>query len=177
MRMADPKQEKPHSSPTAAAPSESDEAIARAMGGVLSEEQQKLIEDLDREAGVRKPADPLLAKLLWWACIGVTLYHFITSFIGTPVILKHRSLHVAMMLALAFILYPFSRESSYKRVAWYDWILVLLSLAVPIYVWADYLGVVERAGMPDTMDVCVATLLVALVLEASRRVSGKNSSA
>ena len=39
--MADSRQDKPHSSPSAAAPSESDGAIARAMEGVLSEEQKK----------------------------------------------------------------------------------------------------------------------------------------
>ncbi|MCC8193609.1 MAG: TRAP transporter permease, partial [Deltaproteobacteria bacterium] len=50
--------------------------------------------------------------------------------------------------------------------------LVLLSLAAPLYIWFDYMGVVERAGMPDSMDMVMATLLVVLVLEASRRVSG-----
>ena len=150
----------------------SDEAIAKAMEGVLTEEQQKLIEDLDKESSIRKLANSTIAKCFYWICISVTLYHFITSFVGTPVILKHRSLHVAMMLGLTFILYPFNKKCSYKKVAWYDWILVLLSLVVPFYVWTDYMGVIERAGMPDSMDVFMATILVLLVLEASRRVSG-----
>ncbi|SBW00842.1 TRAP transporter, 4TM/12TM fusion protein [uncultured delta proteobacterium] len=150
----------------------SDDAIAKAMGGELTEAQQKLIEELDKESSVRKLANSSLARAFYLVCIAVTLYHFITSFIGTPVILKHRSLHVAMMLALTFILYPFSKKSSFKTVAWYDWVLVLLSLAAPLYIWSDYMGVVERAGMPDSMDVVMATLLVVLVLEASRRVSG-----
>ena len=150
----------------------SDEAIAKAMEGVLTEEQQKLLEDLDKESSVRKLANSTIAKCFYWVCIAVTLYHFITSFMGTPVILKHRSLHVAMMLGLTFILYPFNKKCSYKKVAWYDWVLVILSLVVPFYVWTDYMGVVERAGMPDQMDVAMATVLVLLVLEASRRVSG-----
>jgi len=149
-----------------------DDAITMAMGGELTEEQQKLIEELDKESSVRKLANTSLARAFYLLCIAVTLYHFITSFIGTPVILKHRSLHVAMMLALTFILYPFSKKSSYKSVAWYDWVLVLLSLAAPLYIWTDYLGVVERAGIPSEMDAVMATLLVVLVLEASRRVSG-----
>ena len=150
----------------------SDEAIAKAMEGVLTEEQQKLIEDLDKESSVRKLANSTVAKCFYWICIAVTMYHFITSFVGTPVILKHRSLHVAMMLALTFIMYPFNKKCSYKKVAWYDWILVVLSLVVPFHVWTDYMGVVERAGMPDSTDVAIATILVLLVLEASRRVSG-----
>lgn len=153
-------------------PEFTDEALAKAMGGELTEAQMKLIEELDKESSVRKLANSSFAKAFYLACIVVTLYHFITSFIGTPVILKHRSLHVAMMLAMTFILYPFSKKCSYKSVAWYDWVLVILSFAAPLYIWFDYMGVVERAGMPDSMDMVMATLLVALVLEASRRVSG-----
>ncbi|MDR3073135.1 MAG: TRAP transporter permease [Deltaproteobacteria bacterium] len=142
------------------------------MGGVLTEEQQKLIEELDKEASVRSFSGSTMGKVFYLSCIAVTLYHFITSFAGTPVILVHRSLHVGAMLALTFIMYPFNKRCSYKKVAWYDWILVLLSLLPPLYIWVDYLGVVERAGSPNTTDAVVATLLVVLVLEASRRVSG-----
>ncbi len=153
-------------------PEISDEALAQAMAGVLTEEQQKLIEDLDKEASTRKLTSPLMAKLFYLACIVVTLYHFITSFVGTPVVLEHRSLHVAMMLALSFVMYPFGKKSSYKEISWWDWVLIALSVSVPVYVWVDYMGVVERAGMPDTADAVIATLLVLLVLESSRRTSG-----
>ncbi|MDR2744182.1 MAG: hypothetical protein LBB66_03140, partial [Desulfovibrio sp.] len=84
----------------------SDEAVARAMRGVLTEEQQKLIEDLDKEADARKLSNPALAKVFTLLCILVTLYHFIASFVGTPVILEHRSLHVGMILTLGFIMHP-----------------------------------------------------------------------
>lgn len=150
----------------------SDEDIARAMEGVLTEKQQKLIEELDREQSVRKFSSPATTKFFYFLCIAVTLYHFCTSFLGTPVILKHRSLHVAMMLVLGFMMYPFNKKSSYSKISWVDWGLIALSVLVPVYVWFDYLGVVERAGMPDVADVVVATLLVVLVMEASRRMAG-----
>ncbi len=153
-------------------PGVSDEDFTAAMGGELTEEQEKLIREFDKEASTRTLESPALAKLFYLTCIGVTLYHFITSFLGTPVVLVHRSLHVGMMLALGFIMYPFSRKSSYKRVSWVDWVLIALSLAIPVYVWVDYMGVVERAGMPNTPDLVVATLLVLLVMEASRRMAG-----
>ena len=150
----------------------SDEAIAKAMAGQLSEEQLNLIKDLDKESSVRKLGTPRLAKLFYLACITVSLYHFITSLIGTPVVLEHRSLHVSMMLALCFIMYPFGKKSSYKKVSWFDWLLVALSVGVVSYVWIDYLGVVERAGMPDAWDLVAASVLVFLVLEAARRSAG-----
>ena len=83
----------------------SDEAIAKAMAGELTEEQLKLISELDKESSVRKLETPWIAKLFYLSCIGVSLYHFITSFIGTPVVLEHRSLHVSMMLALCFVMF------------------------------------------------------------------------
>ncbi len=150
----------------------SDEAIAKAMAGELSEEQLNLIKDLDKESSVRKLETPWIAKLFYLACIAVTLYHFITSFVGTPVVLEHRSLHVSMMLALCFVMYPFSKKSNFKTVSWWDWLLVVLSISVVVYVWVDYLGVVERAGMPNTADLVVATILTVLVLEAARRSAG-----
>ncbi|MDR1943898.1 MAG: TRAP transporter permease [Synergistaceae bacterium] len=150
----------------------SEDAIARAREGILTKEQQQLIEKLDKEASTRTLENPMMAKLFYWLCIAVTLYHFITSFAGTPVVLKHRALHVAMMLALGFMMYPFGRRSSYKKVSWVDWILIALSIAVPIYVWYDYLGIVSRAGRPNTYDLIAATALVLLVLEASRRMAG-----
>jgi TRAP transporter 4TM/12TM fusion protein len=148
-----------------------DAAIVQAMAGVLTKEQQELIESLDKETSVRKLSSPLVSRLFFWACIAVSLYHIITSFVP-PVVLEHRSLHVGMMLALGFILYPFGKKSSFKKISGYDWIFILLSLAVPLYVWGDYLGVVERAGMPNDYDVIVATLLTVLVLEATRRMTG-----
>lgn len=171
----------------------SDEALAKAMAGELTDKQQKLLEDLDKEQSVRKFASPVLAKFFYLLCIAVSLYHFIppiapdiAKFLGkisatledlfwavsTPVVLKHRSAHVALMLVLGFMMYPFWKKSSYKKVIWYDWVLVVLSCIPAVYIWTDYLGVVDRAGMPDDMDVLMATLLVVLVLEASRRISG-----
>ena len=150
----------------------SDEAIAKAMAGELSEEQLNLIKELDKESSVRKLETPWIAKLFYLTCIAVTLYHFITSFVGTPVVLEHRSLHVSMMLALCFVMYPFSKKSNFKKVSWWDWLLVALSISVVVYVWVDYLGVVERAGMPNTPDLVVATILTVLVLEAARRSAG-----
>ena len=139
---------------------------------VSKERQHELLEKLDRETATRTLENPLIAKGFYWACIAVSLYHFITSYMGTPVVLKHRSLHVAMMLVLGFVMYPFGKHSSRKKVSWFDWALILLAVAVPVYVWSNYMGIVDRAGRPNTPDLIAATVLVVLVLESARRVTG-----
>ncbi|GHU31795.1 C4-dicarboxylate ABC transporter [Betaproteobacteria bacterium] len=156
-----------------------DDALAQARAGILTEEQQKLIEEADRESKFRKLDSSLISKLFYGACLIVSLYHFLNPFMGSfwlpfgpPLVLEHRSLHVAMMLVLGFIMYPSGGKSSYNKVAWLDWVLIALSIVVPLYVWLDYQGVVERAGQPGTNDVIIATLLIVLVLEGSRRMTG-----
>ncbi|GMO49774.1 MAG: TRAP transporter permease [Treponemataceae bacterium] len=137
----------------------------------LTEEQQKLIESLDKEQAVRKMGSPLMKKILYVLCVGVSLYHFVFSFMPTPALLKHRSAHVGMMLLLGFILYPFSKKAG-KKFQWLDILLIIVSVAIPIYVWAQYIGIVGRAGQPNIPDLVMATALVIVVLEATRRMSG-----
>ncbi|MDR1528807.1 MAG: TRAP transporter permease [Burkholderiales bacterium] len=151
-----------------------DAEMARAKEGVLTEEQQKIIESFDREQSVRRLISPVMSKIFYCACIAVSLYHFAisSSLIDPPLTLVHRSLHVAMMLALGFVLYPFGKKGSYKKISWCDWIFIALSFTAPLYIWADYLGVVERAGMPNSNDILIATILVIVVLEGSRRMTG-----
>lgn len=150
------------------------EALAgmHAGEGAMTEGQKDLLKKLDKDSATRVFSNASFKQFFFVICIAITLYHFITAYIGTPVVLKHRSLHVAAMLALGFMMYPFARGKSMTKVPVYDWALIVLAVAVPIYVWADYLGVVERAGRPNTPDLVMATILVVLVLEAARRATG-----
>ncbi|MDL2298390.1 TRAP transporter permease [Synergistaceae bacterium OttesenSCG-928-D05] len=149
-----------------------EEKIIIPADGELTAEQVELMEKLDKETVVRTLANSTLARFFYFACIAVALYHFVTAFVGTPVVLKHRSLHVAMMLSLGFVMYPFGKRSSRAKVSVVDWLLIILSWVIPFYVWFDYLGVIERAGRPNTNDLIVATILILLVLESARRITG-----
>ncbi len=138
----------------------------------LSDHQQELLEKFDRDSKVKKFDHPLLSQGVYYAAIGIALYHFITSFIGYPATHLHRSLHVAMMLAMTFFLYPSHKKASRKKMVWYDVVFALASLAVAAYVWGNYIDFINRMGSPNLMDVIMGTLLIVLVLEASRRISG-----
>lgn len=140
--------------------------------GQLDEKQKEIIEKFDKEQKTRNFDKKALVSFVYWICIAISLYHFVTSYIGAPATLKHRSLHVSMMLFLSFFLYPISDKASRKKLPLYDLILALLSLGVTLYVWIDYPNIIARAGIINTMDIIVGTILVLLVLEASRRISG-----
>ncbi len=138
----------------------------------LGQEQIDIIEKFDKNQKTRSFDSKMLVELVYWVCITISLYHFITSYVGAPATLKHRSLHVGMMLFLSFILYPVSDKSSRKKLPGYDMMLAVLSLCIPLYVWVDYPNIIARAGIINTMDLIVGTVLVVLVMDASRRISG-----
>lgn len=139
---------------------------------VIQEQQNELLEKFDKESKIRKFENKNLAKAIFWTAVIIALYHFITSFIGYPATHKHRSLHVAMMLFMTFFLYPASKNSSRKKPTWYDILFAGLSISVALYVWINYSSFINRMGSPNTMDIIMGTILIVMVLEGSRRISG-----
>ena len=80
------------------------------------EEKQKLLEQFDKESKTRKFGSPVLKKAYRVFAIIVTLYHLVfASGLYMPETLKHRSIHVGMILILAFMLYPATKKASRKR--------------------------------------------------------------
>ena len=140
---------------------------------MTEEEKEKLLEQFDKESKPRKFGSPVLKNAYRIFAIIVTLYHLIyASGLYMPETLKHRSIHVGMILILAFMLYPATKKASRKVIAWYDYVMIALSAAVPLYMWLDYVNIINRAGRPNTMDVIIGTILTLIVLEATRRVCG-----
>ena len=142
------------------------------MNPAMKSKQEQLLSKFEKESKTRKFDHYLLAQGLYWISIIVALYHFGTSFIGYPATHLHRSLHVAMILFMTFFLYPANKKASRKSIPWYDIVLAIASLAVAAYVWIDYINFINRMGSPNTMDVIMGTILILVVLEASRRISG-----
>ncbi len=142
------------------------------MNPAMKRKQEQLLGKFEKESKIRSFDHYLLAQGLYWISIIIALYHFGTSFIGYPATHLHRSLHVAMILFMTFFLYPAHRKASRKTIPWYDIILALASLSVALYVWVDYINFINRMGSPNTMDVIMGTILILVVLEASRRISG-----
>lgn len=54
----------------------------------------------------------------------------------------------------------------------YDLFLAVLSLGITLYMWVDYPNIISRAGVINNLDMIVGTLLVLMVMDVSRRISG-----
>lgn len=132
----------------------------------------EILEKYDAESRFRVFKSKYIARFISIIAVVFSLYHLYTSVLGAPATLKHRSIHVAFVLVLIFLLYPASKKANRHKLSWYDALLAILSVSTTVYIFVDYLGIIQRGGIPNNMDIVFGVILVVLVLEASRRVTG-----
>ena len=138
----------------------------------LDEDSLKIMEKYDTEMRFRRITVPWLVRVISFIAVCLALFHLITSFTGPLVTLKHRALHTGIILVLVFLLYPARKKSPQSRSSVIDFILAGLSIATIAYIFMDYVGIVQRSGLPNTMDLVFSFMVVMLVLEGGRRVVG-----
>lgn len=133
---------------------------------------QAILEKYDRESITRHITQGPVKYIIAAICILYSLFHLYITFNPMPSLLQ-RSVHVGVGFALIFLIFPASKKSSRKRVAWYDWIWFLLSLSGMTYLIYEYQDIVtSRGGMANSIDVILSIITVICVLEGSRRITG-----
>ncbi|WP_298871293.1 TRAP transporter permease [uncultured Psychrobacter sp.] len=133
---------------------------------------QAILEKYDRESITRHITQGPVKYIIAAICILYSLFHLYITFNPMPSLLQ-RSVHVGVGFALIFLIFPASKKSSRKRVAWYDWIWFLLSLSGMTYLIYEYQDIVtSRGGMANSIDVIFSIITVICVLEGSRRITG-----
>ena len=135
--------------------------------------QEALLEKHEKAARTRKFSSPVLNKALSLFCFLFTIYHLAYASgirMMQMVNFKHHAIHVGLILILSFVLYPAWEKASRKRIAWYDYLFTAIAIAEPIYVFIRYNAFISTGFKPSTLDVIMGTLLVILVLEATRRI-------
>jgi len=105
--------------------------------------------------------------------ITASCYHLIYAYFHPFFALDHRALHWMFMSVLVFSLYPFSKKRSpLERMSIFDWIFLVASVAICIWIFIFSTPILNRAGAFIPIDVTMGTIMVILVLEASRRSTG-----
>jgi len=147
--------------------------LADKFDSLSQEQQQELLEKYDPEAGTRK----LKGMLGWIVFIGLlsfSLFQLYTGIFGVLTAQLQRSIHLGFALALIFLLFPASKKNTGRnhKVAWYDGVLAIASVAVGAYWPLMVDDLVLRVGRITPMDYYVGILAIILVLEATRRAVG-----
>ncbi|TKB06691.1 TRAP transporter permease [Desulforhopalus sp. IMCC35007] len=138
----------------------------------LDDQAQKVLEKYDKESSTRVFGNKGLTLMVTTLAVSLSLYHLFTSYFGTPLTLVHRSIHLSAILALAYMLYPASNKLKRDRLHWWDLILAILAFSSAIYMAIENTAIYNRGGMPNQLDLLFGGILIVLVIEAARRVTG-----
>ena len=104
--------------------------------------------------------------------IAMSCFHYYTAGFGLLAAQKQGAVHLAFTLVLVLLLYPAkSSMSKTSGIPWYDYILAGLGAMSALYLVVNYTALTERAGMPTQIDLIMGGILIAMLLEATRRIS------
>ena len=140
---------------------------------ISAEEVNEIMAKYDRESAVRifSGKKALLVKIL---LIAFTVFAVsINTFIQFNAQV-HRSTFIALVLFLAFILYPAKKDApkNTNKVPWYDLVLAFAGAAAFLYMGLNFEQLVAQAGNYTSRDIIVAMIAIVILFEACRRVVG-----
>jgi TRAP transporter 4TM/12TM fusion protein len=112
----------------------------------------------------------------------LSCFHYYTAGFGLLPEAMHRGIHLAFVLGLIFLVFPFQRTrdatppaASFLNpfgVPFLDWLLALGAVASALYVPWVFQDLVFRVGNPDLADWIMGTIMIVVMLEATRRAVG-----
>lgn len=142
---------------------------------------QKLEAELDPEMQFRPltiPAGWLVAGLLF----SLSCFHYYTAGFGLLPETTHRGIHISLVLALIFLVFSARRGTSTTAgqprllaplgIPIIDWALAIGAAIASLYVPWVFHDLQFRVGNPDTLDWVMGTIMILVVLEATRRSVG-----
>jgi len=151
---------------------------------------RQIEEEFEAERPARQLA-PALSKVLALGLVLFAIYHYVTAGTGIPVDYWHMGIHLSGVLVALFVLYPRAAGGRPPRLAiagvpLSDWALGLVGAASALWIGFSWEGFdftvlghrvrlaeqAMRQGDPATIDIVLGTALIAIVLEATRRVIG-----
>ncbi|MDR0616020.1 MAG: TRAP transporter permease [Synergistaceae bacterium] len=145
------------------------EPVAETEGGIDFDE---LMRKFDTESRFRTPPGWQL-KLIVFLCIAMSCFHFYTAGFGLLPAQKQGAVHLAFVLVIVFLLYPIkSSMPKNSKIPIYDFALAIFA-ATPLVYLVMQIDVIamERSGLPTTTDIVMGFMLIAALLEATRRIS------
>jgi len=158
------------------------------MAEIDFDKARELEEQYDPEIQFRDTWGPVR-----WLVIGLlftlSVFHYYTSGFGVLEAHLHTGVHLAYVLGLIFIVFPLhaGKPISPDTEAWwckggvplYDWLFFILTIIASLWVAVSYSGIEGivgsinfRIGDPAPIDVVIGTIMIAAVIETTRRSMG-----
>src|SRR5699024_9201135 len=111
----------------------------------------------------------IISILVVIVSITLALFHIYTSTTGLLEPLLQRPIHLALILGLAFLVYPRRKEG---KIGWLGIILSILGLVSVGYIAYFYEDIIQRSLSPTGLDIFFGVISIILLVEATRRTNG-----
>ena len=136
-----------------------------------AEEQEEILQKFDAESRTRS-IKGAMGITIFLILIAFSLFQIYTGAFGQFTAQIQRTIHLGFALVLIFLLFPSRIKGNKRKIAWYDYGLALLAIAVCGYWPVFYDMLVQQIGGIEMAQVIVGGIAILLVLEAARRVVG-----
>ncbi|MBS7791216.1 TRAP transporter fused permease subunit [Roseococcus sp. SDR] len=137
------------------------------MDAATAARVEKLIES---EEGVMNRFTGALGVVAVGLALAMSLFHLYAAWSIVPTTTL-RFAHVGFTMVLGFFLFPVARRFRDRFLPW-DWALVAAGIYVTWYLISGGDDLQDRIIFPEPMDIVVGWMLIALVLEVTRRCTG-----
>ncbi|MFC4401590.1 TRAP transporter permease [Gracilibacillus xinjiangensis] len=138
---------------------------------ISADRKQELLEKYDTESNNRNLTG-IIAKVVVLTLIVFSMFQIYTGIFGQYTAYIQRTVHLGFALVLIFTLFPSIKKKRTATVPWYDYILIVLAIAVCAYWPLFYQTLVQKIGGIDNIQMAIGGIAILLVLEASRRAVG-----
>lgn len=128
-----------------------------------------------------RPMANVALKTVTCLLIALSVFHYYTAGFGLLREATHRGLHLAFVLALIFLVFAFNKKTQLQeKSSWhhplglplYDWLFAIAAVISALYIPYVFDDLAFRVGNPSLLDVAMGTVLIVLLLEATRRSMG-----
>jgi TRAP transporter 4TM/12TM fusion protein len=139
--------------------------------GALDDDTARKVEELiEQEEGAQNRLPGLLGHAAVAVALAMSLFHLWAAWDIVPTTVL-RYVHVAFAMVLGFALFPVARRFRHRLMLW-DVALIAAALYVVWYLVSGGDDLQDRYIFPEPMDIVVGWMLIALVLEVTRRSTG-----
>jgi TRAP transporter 4TM/12TM fusion protein len=111
-------------------------------------------------------------KILFWGALVFSLIQLILPVYVYLIDLQLRSIHVALGISLAFLVYPLSKAFKREKLHMWDVLIILGVLASNVNIFIKTMDIYNQPGTASDLDLALGVFLFAAILEAARRSMG-----
>ena len=131
----------------------------------------ELMAKFDKESSYRRLTG-IQNKIVSVLAVLFASFQLYTAIFGILPAQIQRSVHLAFIFALVYLLYPATSKADRKKFGWIDVLLSIIGFSVAMYISLNFEALLLRAGDQNTLDIAIGIVGIIFVLEGARRVVG-----